>query len=231
MAGGGRGFLGSRSAGLAAGLALGLLCGEASGSPVWLHDGRARVGLDAESDAGVFAWQFEQRRFDARLWWWVQVDGGPARSLDRLRLDLERDGRAEVELESRRAYRAAVFELELGVWQGEGPDRDMGLRQEFEVENEAGQPVPVRLLLLGDFGGPAEHPIALPPVGSAPPGVVDSLGGLRFETWFERAPDRLRLGEPGNLLRSDALTKVFFNVLAQPLSLLVIIFNEFHLII
>ena len=201
MSSGGLRLLWSRRAGLAAALVAALVSGEASGSPLWLHDGHARVGLDASSDAGVFAWQNRRQRLDARLWWWVQVDGGPVRSLDRLRLELDRDGRDQVELESRRAFRAAVFELELGVWQAPGRDDEMGLHQEFEVENEAGRPVEVRLLLLGDFGGPAEHPIVLPSVASGPPGVVDLVGRLRLETSFERPPDRLRRGQPADLLQ------------------------------
>lgn len=198
MVGNARCFLHKGFAAWTAAVVCGLFAGAASASPVWLRDGPARVGLDASSDAGVFAWEYGGDRIDSRLWWWVQVDGGVPRSLDRLQLELDRDGRDEVELESEQF--AASLEVELSVWRGAPRDREMGLRQELEIENEVGRSLPVRLLLLSDFGGPAEHPIALPSVGAGPGGVHEWLSGLRVETSFGRAPDRLLRGSAQALI-------------------------------
>lgn len=176
--------------------------GPGAAAPLWLADEGARIGLDPATDSGVFAWGSGSSAIESRLWWWLQVEDGPVRSLDEWMLEVDRHGDDRVDLEVELDDPEVEFELELGVESGEDEGWGMALLQEFEVENEGGQPLELRLLLLADFAGDAPHPIGFQSGADPWPEVVEWIGATRLETSFSRAPDQLHIGSP-TLLLSD----------------------------
>ncbi|MCH2171950.1 PEP-CTERM sorting domain-containing protein [Myxococcota bacterium] len=190
-------------------IAVGLLCAEVGpslASPLWLSDEAVHVGIDPTSDDGIFQWQLGESSVDTRIWWWLEVDGRTARSLDQFDLEVDRDEEwVEIEREARRGLE---FENNLMLVSGDEAGSEAILLQVLEVENEwRRRDLSVRVLLLADLRLGPEIPVEVGAIEDPVSRVLTTGGGLTLDTRFTLVPNRLSIGEPERLI-ADFLSPI-----------------------